>query len=68
MESSVFWNVMPCSLVKVNWHFRGTYHLYLQDWRVSKARYQQEAGDKQSLLSWLLVNNMVHYFPEDMSS
>jgi hypothetical protein len=28
-ENSIFWD-MPYSGVKVNWHFRGTYHLHLQ--------------------------------------
>lgn len=30
MKTAVFWNVMPCGLVGVDWHFRGTcciYHL-----------------------------------------
>jgi hypothetical protein len=31
IESSIFWAITPCSLLKVNWHFRGTYHLHLQD-------------------------------------
>jgi hypothetical protein len=30
MKSSVFWDMMPCSPLKVNRHFGGTYHLYLK--------------------------------------
>jgi hypothetical protein len=31
LKSAVFWDTMRCSLVKVNQHFGGTYHLHLQD-------------------------------------
>jgi hypothetical protein len=27
MKSSTFWNITPCSPLKVNRHFKGTYHL-----------------------------------------
>jgi hypothetical protein len=32
-----FWDTVLCSLVKVNWHFRGTYCLHLHGWSVSQA-------------------------------
>jgi hypothetical protein len=38
MKSTVFWDIMPCSSLKVNWHFRGTYRLHLQGRRISFAR------------------------------
>jgi hypothetical protein len=45
LNSSIFWDVI---LWIPHWHFRGTCHLCLQDWRVSKVRNQHEAGSKQS--------------------
>jgi hypothetical protein len=50
MKSSVFWDTMPCSLLKVNWRFGRTCHLHPQGQRISQARNQHEAGSKQSLL------------------
>jgi hypothetical protein len=43
MKSSVFWDITPCSPLKVNRHFGGTYRLHLQNIRISK----QEASVKQ---------------------
>jgi hypothetical protein len=43
MKSSVFWDIMLCTLWKVNRHFRGTCHLYLQGWRISQTRKQPES-------------------------
>jgi hypothetical protein len=37
MQSSVFWDVTPCSLVEVYRHFGVTYRLHLQGRRVSQA-------------------------------
>jgi hypothetical protein len=42
MKSSIFWGIMPCSLLKANWHFRGICHLHLQGWRISHTWHQQE--------------------------
>jgi uncharacterized protein YhhL (DUF1145 family) len=33
----VFWDIMPCSPLNINWCFWGTCHFQLQSWRVSKA-------------------------------
>jgi hypothetical protein len=33
LKNSVFWDIMLYSLKKVNWHFKGTYHLHLHGWR-----------------------------------
>jgi hypothetical protein len=41
MKSSVFWDIGPCSPLKVNRRFGGTYRLHLQG-RISQARYQRE--------------------------
>jgi hypothetical protein len=41
--SIIFWDVTVCSQVEVHQHFRGTYWLHLQSWRVLQARNQQQA-------------------------
>jgi hypothetical protein len=38
VNSFIFWNIMPCSPVKVNWGFSETYRVHLQGQRVSQAR------------------------------
>jgi hypothetical protein len=30
MKMAVFWDVAPCSLVEIDWHFRGAYCLHNQ--------------------------------------
>jgi hypothetical protein len=45
MNSPSLWDIMLCSLLKINQHF-GTCHLRLQDLRVSQARNQHEAVGK----------------------
>jgi hypothetical protein len=42
MKSTIFWDTMPCSPLKVNWHFGETYRLHLQC-RISWATYQRES-------------------------
>jgi hypothetical protein len=39
MKSSVIYDITPCSVVKVNWRFGGTYRLHLLDRRKSHAAY-----------------------------
>jgi hypothetical protein len=58
MKSSILWDITPCSPLKIKWCFGGICRLHLQDWRLSQARNQHEAGSKQGLL-FLLFN------PED---
>jgi hypothetical protein len=48
MKSSVFWDITPCSPLKVNRRFGGTYGLHIQGPKLSQARNQREAGSKQS--------------------
>jgi hypothetical protein len=48
MKSLIFWDIMLCSSMKVNRHFRGTYCHYLQCQSVNQARNLYEAGRKQS--------------------
>jgi hypothetical protein len=47
MKSHIFWDILLCSPLKVNWYFWGTCCLYLQGQRISQARHQYEAGSKQ---------------------
>jgi hypothetical protein len=37
MKSTIFWDITPCSLLKVNRRFGGTYRLHLQGRRTSRA-------------------------------
>jgi hypothetical protein len=37
MKSIIFWDITPCSPVRVNWRFGGTYRLHLQGRRISRA-------------------------------
>jgi hypothetical protein len=43
-SSSVFWDITPCSPLKVIWRFGGTYRRHIQDRRISHTRNQHEAG------------------------
>jgi hypothetical protein len=55
MKSSLFWEMMSCSPMKVNWCFGGTCHFHIQGWRVSQARNQHDASSKKALLwRWLV--------------
>jgi hypothetical protein len=38
LRSSIFWDIKPCGLLKVNRRFGGTYRLYLQGLRIREAR------------------------------
>jgi hypothetical protein len=42
LKSTIFWDMKPCSLLKLNQHFGGTYCLHLQEW-ISRERYQWES-------------------------
>jgi hypothetical protein len=44
MKNSVFWDIVPCSLLKVNWRFGGTCCLQLQGQIISQARNQQSSA------------------------
>jgi hypothetical protein len=49
-SKSIILIVIPCSSEKAS-HFRGTYHLHFQSWRVSQARNQQKQSQVE-ILSW----------------
>jgi hypothetical protein len=40
----IFWDITPCSAVKVRQRFRGTYCLHLQSWRVGQESSKQGGG------------------------
>jgi hypothetical protein len=48
MKTSIFWDIMSCSPLKVNQRCGGTCCLHLQGRRISQAKKQREAGSKQS--------------------
>jgi hypothetical protein len=43
MNSTIFWDITPCSTLKVNRHFGGIYRLHLQSRKISRARYQRKS-------------------------
>jgi hypothetical protein len=46
MKSSTFWDIIPCSPLKIYRHFVVIYYLHFQCRRTSHARNQDEAGSK----------------------
>jgi hypothetical protein len=48
MKNSIFSELTPCSQLKVNRHFVGTFLLKLQGRTISQARSHHEAGSKQT--------------------
>jgi hypothetical protein len=43
MKNSIFWDITPCSTLKVSQHFGGTCRLHLQGRRMMQARNQDSA-------------------------
>jgi hypothetical protein len=41
VKRTMFWDVMPCSLLKIIWHFGVVYRLHLRGW-INQARKQRE--------------------------
>jgi hypothetical protein len=41
-KNSVFWEVMPCTPVKVNWYFGGTYCLHLHEYAWFPIQWNEE--------------------------
>jgi hypothetical protein len=62
MKKSVFWNVTPCSQLKVNSRFRGMYRLRIQGGRISQTKNQHEKVSMQSQAGFLLG---LKFDPED---
>jgi hypothetical protein len=64
MKSTILWDIKPCSLLKVNRRFGGTYRLLLHGRRISKAGNQRESRSQASL-AWLIFRSWrwKRYFP-----
>jgi hypothetical protein len=59
-KNIIFWDTTPCSLLKVNRSFRGTYRLHLLG-RISRARYQCKwRWQAEMLLMPLTFNGLYH--------
>jgi hypothetical protein len=58
LKTSFLWNITPCSPLKVNRRFGGTYRLHLQSRRISQARNQLGAGSIAFLFG-------LFFYPED---
>jgi hypothetical protein len=54
MESSIFWEIRLCSLLKVIQRFGEKCCLHLQDRKIGQERNQHEAGSKQSGLDGVI--------------
>jgi hypothetical protein len=54
MKSTIVWDVTPCSPLKANRRFGGTYSLHLQGRRINRARNQRESM-WQAELCWQLT-------------
>jgi hypothetical protein len=62
IKSTIFWDITPCSPLKVNQCFRGTYRLHLQDllshwylaWLIRPWRWRQHVPPKR----WLTFNGL----------
>lgn len=65
-KRSVLWDIMVCSPLKVNQHFRGTLHLHLYGPRINQARKQHEAGSKQISETFVGFQQITQfYIPQD---
>jgi hypothetical protein len=56
MRNSIFWDITPCSPLKVNRRFEGTYRLHLHGWRKCEAR--NNAWKKAPPKRWLTSNGL----------
>jgi hypothetical protein len=74
LKSSIFWETVPCSSLKVNWCSGGRCYLHFQGRRISQIRYQCEAGSSTALKmeetrsSKMLVDfqwTTWHHIPDD---
>jgi hypothetical protein len=58
IQNSVFWDITPSSLLKVNRHFGGICDLHRQGWRISQAKNQHKtllATCFMLVLTWLIL-------------
>jgi hypothetical protein len=78
MESTIFWDIPPCSLLKVNWRFGEICPFNLLGRRISEARNQRVESCKQNIsedpedgrdvflrnVDWLSTDYTRRYIPE----
>jgi hypothetical protein len=50
LNSTIFWDITPCSPLRVNWRFRNTHRLHLQGRRISQAKNQHKSRWQASML------------------
>jgi hypothetical protein len=58
-KSTFFWDITPCSPVRVNWRFRGTCHLQVSKSKLSRKR-NTEWSRQQVELCWFLAYPTPH--------
>jgi hypothetical protein len=63
IKSSVFWDITPCTPLKVSRRFGGKYRLHLQDWRIS----HHEADSKFSSFAYSSILKMEATGSSEMS-
>jgi hypothetical protein len=51
LKSSIFWDITPCSALKVNRHFKETFRLNLQGRKICRGRNQREIKCQAELVS-----------------
>jgi hypothetical protein len=59
LQNIIFWDITPCSPLKLNRRFGGIYRPHLQGRRISRARNQRERrwqGEPQSRASFVWVD------------
>jgi hypothetical protein len=62
LQNSIFWDIISCSLLKVNRCSGGTFRLHLQGQSISQVRNQHKVGSKP-LYAGFLVG--LFFGPED---
>jgi hypothetical protein len=70
LRDSVFWDIIPSTLLEVNWPFGGTCRVHLQGWRTRQEISQHEVVSKQSSDCCLLhagFSLSLHFSPEVFS-
>jgi hypothetical protein len=53
MNSTIFWDITPCSLLRVSRRFGRTYRLHVQGRKINRARNQRESRWQAELVSCL---------------
>jgi hypothetical protein len=52
MKRTIFWDIMPCSPLKINQRLEGTYRIHLQDRKISKETKVKAGGN---ITRWFLA-------------